>query len=147
MRALLTIQHQHRLGRLSETICRKWSSNVYHSPFVLTLSTILVNNGPDPQVAVARRSPVQVLLNILEERFPDICNSGNYLLLIKGKFIRDYPLCYYLTEAYFNCIAVLRVVQMVQPSSSVKQHWPQTRCIFAMRTPVHVFRRYSQYHR
>jgi len=63
---------EHRLDRLSETICRKWSSNVYHSPFVLTLSTILVNDGPDPQVAVARRSPVQVLLNILEERFPDM---------------------------------------------------------------------------
>lgn len=33
---------EHRLDRLSETICRKWSSNVYHSPFVLTISTILV---------------------------------------------------------------------------------------------------------
>ena len=63
---------EHRLDRLSETICRKWSSNVYYSPFVLTLSTILVNDGPDPQVAAARRSPVQVLLNILEELFLDM---------------------------------------------------------------------------
>ena len=63
---------EHRLDRLSETICRKWSSNVYHSPFVFTLSTILVNDGPDPQVAVARRSPVHILLNILEERFPNM---------------------------------------------------------------------------
>ena len=41
-------------------------------PFCLDYFNDTGYGGPDPQVAVARRSSIQVLLNILEERFPDM---------------------------------------------------------------------------